>query len=127
MSLSLRLLTIITALFFLLFISSLVFKKRLSEKDSLLWIMASLALLVVSIFPQIPDAISAYLGLSYSAAIYFYTSIIFVLFIICYHSTRVSDLTEKNKDLAQKYALMENRLKKLEEKPKKRAGKVDPE
>ena len=109
MSLGLRLLTIFTALFFLAFIISLVSKKRLSEKDSLVWIVAGVALLIVSLVPSIPDAIASWLGLTYSAAIYFYASIVFTLFILCYHSTRVSDLTEKNKKLAQKYGVLENR------------------
>lgn len=126
MSLSLRLLTIIIALLFLGFIIRLVMRKRMSEKDSLVWIGAGIVLLIVSIIPQIPDAIAGYLGLTYSAAIYFYASIVFVLFVLCYHTTRVSDLTEKNKKLAQKFGIMENKIKELEDdkKPKTRKKKT---
>lgn len=112
MTLALRLITILTAVFFLLFIINLVRKRRLSEKDSLLWILASIGMLFVSSAPGLTDAIAAFLGMTYSAMIYVYTAIIFMLFIICYHSTRLSDITEKTKEQAQRIALLEMRLKK---------------
>ncbi|MFQ5900621.1 MAG: DUF2304 domain-containing protein [Thermodesulfobacteriota bacterium] len=114
MSIGLRVFIIITALVFLIFIVNLVKRKRLGEKDSLLWIIAALTILLVSIFPQIPDSIARSLGLFYPAAILFFVGIVFALFIIGYHSTRLSDLTEENKELAQKIGIMENRLKKVE-------------
>jgi hypothetical protein len=114
MSIGFRVFIIVTAILFLIFIVSLVKKRRLSEKDSLLWILASIVILIVSIFPQIPDSIAGLFGLFYPAAILFFVGIIFTLFIVGYHSTRLSDLTEKNKELAQKIGILENRLKRLE-------------
>jgi len=120
MSLGFRAFIIVTALLFLIFIVSLVKKKRLGEKDSLLWIIASLAILMVSVFPQIPDSVARAFGLFYPAAIIFFVGIVFTLFIVVYHSTRLSDLTEKNKELAQKLGIAENRLKRLEKEKERR-------
>jgi len=120
MSLSFRAFIIVTAILFLIFIVSLVKKRKLSEKDSLLWIIASAAILIVAIFPQIPDSVARLFGLFYPAAIIFFLGIIFILFIVVYHSTRLSDLTEKNKELAQKLGIAENRLKRLEKEEDRR-------
>lgn len=122
MSIYLRIFVLMTAIALLVFIVNMVKRRKLSEKDSLLWILAGLVILSVTLFPQLPDNIARILGLYYSAAILFFVGIVFALFIIIYHSTRLSDLTEKNKELAQKIGILENYVK---EKAKKEESRME--
>jgi hypothetical protein len=90
-------------------------KKKLSLKYTLLWILSGLVMLVVAIFPQLLITVTQIMGIiDYRNGLYS-IAIFFVLIILMSITGIVSKLNEKNKTLIQQVALMEKRIRDLEE------------
>ena len=92
----------------LLFTLELIRKKRLREEYSILWLSTGVATLVFSLAPMffLTKFFSRITGLFYlSAAVLII--FLFLLLIVLHFSVVISKLTDRNKDLAQRYALLE--------------------
>jgi len=92
----------------LIFTLELIRKKRLREEYSILWLSTGVATLVFSLAPMffLTKFFSRITGLFYlSAAVLII--FLFLLLIVLHFSVVISKLTDRNKDLAQRYALLE--------------------
>lgn len=93
----------------------LVRRGRLKEKYSLLWLIASLILFIFSLSRDILAYVSSLIGIYYPPSFLFLLAFFFLLLITLHFSVVISELSEKNKKLAQDIALlrqeMEERLK----------------
>ena len=100
----------------LLFTLELIRKKRLREEYSILWLSTGLATLIFSLAPMffLTNFFARITGLYYlSAAVLII--FLFLLLIVLHFSVVISKLTDRNKELAQRHALLElefNELKK---------------
>ena len=94
MSLTLQILLIIfTVLFFIVLVKN-VKKGKLRTDYALAWILCSIALIILSVFPQIA----------------FFAAIIFMLIILVYVLfNKVSMLEEKQKNLIQEVAILKKK------------------
>ena len=94
MSLTLQILLIIfTVLFFIILVKN-VKKGKLRTDYALAWILCSIALIILSVFPQIA----------------FFAAIIFMLIILVYVLfNKVSMLEEKQKNLIQEVAILKKK------------------
>lgn len=92
----------------LLFTLELIRKKRLREEYSILWLFTGLATLVFSLSPNffLATFFSRITGLYYLSAVVLIL-FLFLLLIVFHFSVVISKLTDRNKDLAQRYALLE--------------------
>lgn len=97
---------IIASIIIMLYIVTEVRKKRFSIKESFWWVIASIAMLVLSIFPYSIDIVAAYLKVAYPPSLLFVLCIIFNLFINFKNSKKIAELQEKNIELAQQVALL---------------------
>ena len=115
MSLTLQILLIIfTVLFFIILVKN-VKKGKLRTDYALAWILCSIALIILSIFPQIAFFVARLIGVISTANIVF-AAIIFMLIILVYVLfNKVSMLEEKQKNLIQEIAILKkkNDLKKI--------------
>ena len=90
-------------------------RKRLTLRYALLWIFSDVLMLLLAVFPGILPAFAGLVG------IYDHTNALFAVVIFCLIlilmslSSVVSDLSEKLKRLAQANALLEKRLRELEQ------------
>ena len=103
------------------FIGLIIFflrKKSLSLKYSLLWLLSSLIMLIVSLFPNILTLISKILGFQVASNALFAIIIAFILMLLLSLTSIVSKQTQKIKILTQVNALLEKRVRELEEKLK---------
>ena len=92
----------------LIFTLELIRKKKLREEYSILWLSTGVATLVFSLAPMffLTKFFSRITGLFYlSAAVLII--FLFLLLIVLHFSVVISKLTDRNKDLAQRYALLE--------------------
>lgn len=114
MSLTLQIILIIlTALLFIILIKN-VKKGKLRTDYALGWIICSLAMVILSIFPQIAYFAAKLIGVISTANMVF-AAIIFMLIILVYVLfSKVSVLEEKQKNLIQYIAIMEKNLKEKE-------------
>ena len=101
------------AIIFFLFTIESIRKRHLREEYAILWLSMSLAIAVLSLWPGLVALLSQLTGLYYLSAV---VAIIFIFLIsvLMHYSIVISRIKETNKELVQKYALLELRLKELE-------------
>ena len=86
-------------------------RKNFSIQESFWWMMGSIAMLILSIFPGIIDGLAGLMHINYPPSLLFIISIIFLLFIVFRNSKRISKQQEKIVELAQQLALVKNAMK----------------
>lgn len=84
----------------------LVRSRRLRETDSIVWILAGLAIFVLAIWVRPLVFVTNLIGAKFPVSTLFFSGLIFLTFISLWMTTRISELSEEVKDLAQKVALM---------------------
>ena len=99
------------SLLLLLVVLELVRGRRLKERYALLWLATGIVLLVLSAWRDGLNAIAGWLGVtSYPPAVLFAVATLFILLVLLHYSTVISKLTDENVDLAQRIALLEERV-----------------
>jgi hypothetical protein len=91
-------------------ILELVRRKHLSERYAILWLLAGGTLLVLAIWKGLLTTLSHAAGIYYPPAALFAVAFLFVLVLLVHFSVAVSRLTDQNKILAQRLALLQQRL-----------------
>ncbi|RDI74294.1 putative conserved protein (DUF2304) [Gaiella occulta] len=101
----------IASLLLLLVVLELIRGRRLKEKYALLWLVTGIVLLVLSAWRDGLNTIAGWLGVAtYPPAILFAVATLFVIVVLLYYSTVLSRLADQNTILAQRVALLEQRL-----------------
>ena len=113
--LTLRLDLFLGAAVFLAAILWLLKKGRLTVRYSIIWLMAGGALLVFAVFPYIVLVLRDWLNMEMPVNVIFTLVLAFVLLLLHSLSTIVSGFAEKLKRLAQENALLEKRVRELEQ------------
>lgn len=113
MNLTLRIVIFLagTSLFIMIF--RLLRRKRFREELSILWLLTSISLIFGSVADLVVDPLAFALGIHYPPALIFFIFFFIVVLTMFYFSIVVSDLKSKNKELSQKLALMEYKIKEL--------------
>jgi len=106
----------------LLAVLELVRRRRLREKYALLWILTAIVLLILSLWRGLVDSIAIALGISYGPLITIGVGALFVLIVLLHYSTVISALTDRSAVLAQQVAMLEERLRRLEDEENKDPG-----
>ena len=109
MSLTLQIVLIVATILSFVVLAKNVKKGKLRTDYALGWILCSLALIVIAIFPQIAYFFANLIGVISTANMVFAT-IIFMLIILVYILfNKVSMLEEKQKNLIQELAILKKR------------------
>ena len=105
----------VASVLLLLVVLELIRGRRLKERYALLWLATGAALLVLSAWRDGLNTIARWLGVSsYPPAILFAAATLFVIVVLLYYSTVLSRLTDDNVLLAQRLALLEERVRRGE-------------
>jgi hypothetical protein len=105
---------VVASLLLLLIVLELVRGRRLKERYALLWIATGLVLLVLSSWRDALNTMAGWLGVTgYPPAVLFAVATLFILLVLLHYSTVLSKLTDENVELAQRVALLEERLGRL--------------
>jgi hypothetical protein len=91
-------------------IFELVRRKHLLERFALLWLGAGVTVLVLAIWRGLLTSLSHAVGIYYPPATFFAAAFLFVLLMLLHFSITVSRLSDQNKILAQRVALMQEEL-----------------
>lgn len=86
-------------------IVDLIRRGMLKEQYSLLWLMAAVILLVLSVWRELLDKIALTIGVAYPPSLLFLVVFLFLLLIVLHFSVIISELSEKNKRLSQELAI----------------------
>ena len=101
----------IASILLILVVLELVRGRRLKERYALLWLATGVVLLVLSIWRDGLNTIAGWAGVtSYPPAVLFAVATLFILLVLLHYSTVISKLTDENVDLAQRIALLEERV-----------------
>lgn len=105
---------VIVALYFYLMLYFLK-RKTLALKYALLWLFSGLAMGILLLFPKILFVFVGILGIETPVYGLFLAGIFFLLAISMSLTAIVSKQTERIKDLAQEHAMLEKRVRELEQ------------
>ncbi len=105
MSITLRILCILGAAITFLVIASRVRKARVRIDDSIFWIVLSLALLVIAIFPDIPIFFARLFGFQATSNFVFLVVITVLLMREFLNTVKISTLNSRLDELVQEQAL----------------------
>lgn len=115
----------------ILLILELVRRKRLMERYALLWLFCSLVLLVLAAWKGLLSTIAFDIGIHYPPALLFAAAFGSELLLLLHFSLAVSSLTDQNKVLAQRMAILQRSLeeqgRQLTELNGKQSGGYTPE
>jgi hypothetical protein len=89
-------------------IFELVRRKRLMERYALLWLLAGITVLVLAVWKGLLTKLSNAVGIYYPPSFLFAVAFVFVLAMLVHFSTTISRLSDQNKVLAQRVALLEH-------------------
>lgn len=92
----------------------LIRKHKLREEYALLWLLATVAILILSIFGNIVGSLAKFFNIAYSPTLPLVAGLIFALAVLLSLSVALSNQANQNRDLAQEMALMDFRLRELE-------------
>lgn len=112
-----QLVSIIAAIVVLGIIFELVRRRRLMERYALLWLGSGFVLLGLAIWRDALSKLSKSLGIFYPPNALFLIAFGFVLFLLMHFSLAISRLSDQTKVLAQRLALLEERVRRGEATP----------
>jgi hypothetical protein len=114
-----RIEVVIAGLLICAVIFELIRRKHLLERFALLWFAAGIFILVLAIWQGLLTKISHAVGIFYPPATLFGLGFLFVLLMLLHFSITVSRLSDQNKILAQRVAMLREEL---ERRPGDRSG-----
>lgn len=100
----------IAAVILLLVIFELIRSRRLQERYALLWLLTGVVILVFSVWRSLLGRAADLVGIAYPPSALFILAAFFILMVLLHYSTVISRLSEQNTTLAQRLALLEQKL-----------------
>jgi Uncharacterized conserved protein (DUF2304) len=107
---------VVASLLLLAVIVHLIRSRRLRERYALLWLLTGLVMLALSAWRDGLNTIAGWAGVTgYPPAVLFAATTFFILVLLLHYSTVISRLADQNSLLAQRVALLEERLRRESE------------
>jgi len=110
-----EIIALLGSLSLLALVVELVRRRKLSEAYSLLWLMTAVILLILSLWRGLLDVLAGLLGIFYPPTALFIVGFGFVLLILLQFSVLASRLSDENRRVIQRLAILDWRLRRLEE------------
>ncbi len=109
-----QLVTILGALVLLLTVLEMVRRRRLGERYALLWLLSAVVLLGLAIWSDALARISRAIGVIYPPNALFFIAIGCIVLLLLHFSSVLSRLSDQSETLAQRQAILEERLRRQE-------------
>ncbi len=106
--------SVLAAAGLLLFVLELVRRRRLLERYALLWLLAAIVVLVLAAWRPALEKLARAFGILDAPNALFFVALAFTLVLLLHFSTAVSRLSDQSKLLAQRLALLEERVRRAE-------------
>jgi hypothetical protein len=109
----LQIVAIVGAVGLLVLVLELVRRRALMERYALLWLLASLVILMLAVWQDALNAIARQMGIVSAPNALFFVAVGFILLLLLHFSAAMSRLTDQSKVLAQRQAILEQQLREL--------------
>lgn len=106
MSILISLLAIIIGIVLIFVVIIKVKEKKLTEAQSLGWLFSAVVIIILGVFPKIVPIVASWLGVWYAPTILIMVMIVLITFIIFFHTTEISKLTNQINELAIQVTLL---------------------
>jgi hypothetical protein len=103
------------ALVLFVLVFEMVRRRRLGERYAILWLVSAVALLVLAVWTQLLGWISRAVGIATPSNAFFVIAFTFMLLLLLHFSAVASRLAEETRVLAQRLALLEQRMRAQED------------
>jgi hypothetical protein len=108
-----KVIALVVGLWMLFLIIELVRRRKLREEYSWLWLMTGSVILLLTLWFDLLKWITDLVGAVSPSSTIFLFGFLFLVFISLHFSVVISKLTDRNKELAQRYALLELEVKEM--------------
>jgi len=115
MSIRVKIVALVISIGMMLLIVELVRRRKLREEYSWLWLLTGSVIIVLMMWFGLLKWTTHLIGAIKPSSAIFFLAFLFLFIISLHFSVVISKLTDRNKDLAQKYALLELELRELKE------------
>jgi hypothetical protein len=122
-----QLVAVLAAVALLLVVLELVRRRRLMERYALLWLLSAIVILGLAIWQDALNQLAAAMGILSAPNALFFVAVGFILLLLLHFSAAMSRLSDQAKVVAQRQALLEQRLRELEERAERPARERDRE
>jgi hypothetical protein len=96
-------------------ILELIRRRRLQERYAFLWLVTAVTMFVLALWRDGLGELADLAGIAYPPSLLFVLAALFILAVLLHYSTVISRLSDQNKILAQRVALLESRLSESDE------------
>jgi hypothetical protein len=109
------LLAALAAFVLVVVILELIRRRRLQERYAFLWLVTAVTMFVLALWRDGLGQLADLAGIAYPPSLLFVLAALFILAVLLHYSTVISRLSDQNKILAQRVALLESRLSESDE------------
>src|SRR3954451_21256057 len=110
-----QILAIIASGGLLLLVLELVRRRRLQERYALLWLVSAVVLLLLAAWRDALTKVASLVGIAYPPNALFFLAFAAILVVLLHFSVVISRLSDQTKVLAQRVAMLDQRLRRQEE------------
>jgi|AGTN01.3.fsa_nt_gi Uncharacterized conserved protein len=103
------------ALLFSIMIITKTIKRKLFEKESLIWLLLMVVVIIFGISPNLIITLANWVGIDYPPSLLFLLSILFLLILVFRLTTQITALNSRIKELGQQIAIINEKLEKRNE------------
>lgn len=105
-----RVLALVFSVLLLGVIVQLIRRRRLREEYALIWLMAGLTIVLLTVFGGLVNSLASALSVSYAPTLILVLGLLFAMVILLSQSVAISTQADRLRDLAQAIALQESTL-----------------
>jgi hypothetical protein len=110
----LQIVAILGALVLLLVVLEMVRRRRLMERYALLWMLSAVVILGLAVWSDALSVLADALGVASPPNALFFIAVAFILLLLLHFSAAMSRMADQTKVLAQRQAMLEERLRRYE-------------
>ena len=108
-----QIVALIVSMGMLILIIELIRRRKLREEYSWLWLLTGAVILILTVWFDLLKWMTHMVGAVTPSSTIFLFAFLFLILISLHFSVVISKLTDRNKELAQRYALLELELKEM--------------
>lgn len=105
-----KIFALIAGLVLLVLIINLIRQRQLKEEYSWIWLLTGLGIFILVIYYPLLLGVSQLMGAKIPVTALFLSGFLFLILITLFYSVKLSELSDKVRQLSQKIALLEKKL-----------------